>query len=220
MKKQVRSIVRKELKKDVEVKYVELHANEVPINVLGAATVANLSQVGQGSGPYERVGKKVRNIGIHIRGVLNNNSTVTQFCRMAVVQSKDQADINPATLIMASTGTGPATGATATDQSGGYTAGSVLSGLDTIYYKLSDAKVNVLSQWTMKLGSSNTLDGSNASIFNKFLKSKRTLEYSGTGNATCIKPIYLVIWAADASDDALSGNLELNYLATIYYTDM
>lgn len=219
MKKQVRSLVRKELKKDVEVKYVELHMNEQPLNVLGASTVYNLSQIGEGTGPYQRIGKKVRNIGIHIKGIINNNTNVTQFARFVVVQSKDDNPITAASLLQASTAAG-ATGGAAVDPSGGYVSGVPLSGLDTIYYKMADSKVSVLAQWTIKLGQSLVLDGSNAVMFNRFIKSKRTLEFKNSGDAQCSRPVYLIVWVADAPDDATTGTVELNSLCTTYYTDM
>jgi len=220
MKKAVRSIVRKELRKDAEVKYVTNTANEFPVTVLGAANVLAVSQIGEGTSPYQRIGKEVNMIGCHIKGVVTNNGTVTNFVRFALVQSKDDNPVTAASLIF-STGGVATTGTVATDQSGGYTTGAILSGLDTIYYKLSDAKLNVLKQWTIRLGKVSATDGTDSVLFSHFVKRKQKLLYRGTGDGTCSRPIYLIVWAAEGPDDSTAGNLvELNAVINTYFTDM
>nr|UTM74973.1 capsid protein [Tick-associated circular DNA virus] len=219
MKKQVRSIVRTELKKNVEVKYVEQHSNEKTLNVLGSALVINMSNIDEGTGPFQRIGKKVRCIGLHVKGIVNNNFAQTNFVRFALLQSKDQNPIDTTKLLFSSKG--PTTGdATLPDLSGGYAGGTILSGLDTIYYKLSDAKVNVLKQWVIRIGAGNDPSGKGAIMYNHFVKRKMDMIYNDTTGTSALKPIYLVIWTADANDDGPVGALvEVNQLATTYYTD-
>lgn len=221
MTRQVKTIVRNELKKNTELKYVQQHVNEYPITPLGAVTPILLTEIQEGTAPGQRIGKEVTCTGMHIKGVVANIGNVTNFVRFAVIQLKGASSIDSASdILFAKSGTIGAAGTITVSTGGGYQSGVPLTGLESIYYKLSDAKCTVLKEWTVKLGRTTTLDGSDSVMFNHFIKRKQKIQFLSTIGSSGSNPIFLCVWAAEGPDDTSVGNLiECSTLMTTYYVD-
>lgn len=208
--KAVKQYVRRTRPK-VETKQSWTHHNEVNLSTLSQGYTSTGPLISQGTNSLTRIGNKITASGMHLKGVLNNNSGSETTVRMLIV-GFDASNGDPS-LNLFRTG---ASGATA--------AISAVNGLDAMYYPINTIDLHVYYDTTYKLAGSATGNaGANVKVFQKFVKfNRRQIEYKG--NATGYSNqnwLYQIIWiAADTNDDTTSGTaVELSAMERFFYQD-
>jgi len=206
-KKYVRRVMPK-----TETKQVWAHHNEVQLSTLaqGYQSLA-VCQLSQGVNSNQRVGNVANFSAVHLRGVLNNNSTSESYVRMIVI-GYPSTNGDPTLNLFRSLPTGTTTGV------------SSVNGLDAIYYPLNKVELKVYTDKVYRLaGSATGNSGSNTRFFSQFIKfGGKKVEFkastTGTGNQSWM---YSIIWiASDANDDTSTGTaVELSCLERLYFRD-
>lgn len=205
-KKYVRRIMPK-----TEVKQTWSHTDEFPMNTLtqGNATNTNVGIVQSTSG-VARVGNSLNALGMHIKGVFNNNSTSESYMRMVVLSNDPKYDWTTSLFRNADTGT---------------VAGfSSVFGLNAMYYPLNKVDYTVRFDKVFKLaGSATGNSGSNTRMFSKYIKfggKKVTFKANTTGSGNQDWTYNTLFFAADANDDTSTGTaVETSCLERFFYTD-
>lgn len=205
MKRYVRRTVPK-----VETKQQWVHHNEVSLNTLSQGYLSNGPAIAQGNINAARISNVIHATGLHMKGVLNNNSGSESLVRALVVGYAAQGD--PSLNIFRNA----VTGATA--------AISAVNGLDAMYFPVNKVDYHVYYDKLIRVAGSATGNASaNVKTFSKFIKlNRRKIEYKGNtwgfGNQNWM---YSIIWiAADANDDTTTGTVvELSMLERFYFQD-
>jgi len=194
----------------VEMKNTWTHDNEVQLSTLTQGYIALGPAITQGLNAGNRIGSDINAKGLHLRGVLYNNSASESYVRGMVVGFPGTFD--PSTALFLNAGAGSTVGP------------SGINGLDAMYYPLNTDEMHVYWNQVFKLGgSASGTAGSNTRMFNKFVKfGGRRIAYKG--NVTGIGNQnwqYALIWiAGDANDDTTTGTaVELSQLARFFFTD-
>lgn len=207
----VRSVVRKELNKNVEIKRHYVHNNEVTVSTLSQGTNwYDLTSIDQGVNADERIGMEVMAKGIHLAGHLHNNGSTTNWVRMVVIQQHTQDDISSLSEVF---------------QKSGNTADfSSTVGMQAMYFPLQKVDFKVLYHRVFKLnpaGTAGLLDESR--MFKKFIKLNKKIKFQKdlSEGADLQRPRYwLGCWAAESPDDTgLGESIELSFLSRFYFTD-
>lgn len=208
--KAVKQYVRRTRPK-VETKQVWVHHNEVNLSTLAQGYTSTGPLVTQGTNSFARVGNNINASGLHLRGVLSNNSGSESMVRVIVVGFPGSNGDPSLNLFRASSG-----GSTA--------AVSAVNGLDAMYYPLNIAELHVYHDHVHKLaGSAAGNAGANAKTFMQFIKfNKRKIEYKGNttgyGNQNWMYQIIFI--AADTNDDTTLGTaVELSMIERFYFQD-
>lgn len=193
-----------------EVKVVWNHDNEVQLSTLSQGQYLSGPSITQGTGPSNRVGNDINSLGMHIKGVLYNNSTQESYVRA---------------IVLGCTGTQDPTASLFRYAAAGTTAGlSAVVGLDAMYQPLNKLDFKVYWDQVFKLGGSGSgAAGSNTRMFTKFIKfNKRKVQYQSTSTGAGSQNwLYKIIYiASDANDDTSTGTaVELSALTRYYFTD-
>ncbi len=168
------------------------------------------SHITSGAGAQQRVGNEISPKGLHIKGHLENRSSVanTMLVRMAIIRDNKE---------MAT----PFTGDNCLIKSN--TAVSLGSlGAESSYLGWNKTRYSVLFDHTRKLGAQNT-NGTDIQLFNKFKKlgGKADFTYAaGAPNAINTGNWQFVMWACDPDNAGQStSNVNGYFQCTGYYTD-
>jgi hypothetical protein len=206
-----KSVVRRELSKNIEMKRHYQLQNEVNVSTLSQGTNwYDLSAVDTGTGPNDRIGLQIRAKGLHVAGALHNNGSTTNYVRMIVIQQHSQDALSSASDVFQQ---GTATGDF-----------SDITGMKTMFYPLQKVDFKVLYHRIFKLNPAGTAGQNDESrMFRKFIKLDRTIRFENvtTEGDNVQRPRYwLGCWAAEAPDDpGLGENIELSFLSRFYFTD-
>lgn len=190
------------------------YVDEVNVNTVSQGQFYDMLYIGQGTDSQTRIGDEIKASGLHIKGVLRNNSTTTtNYVRMVVFWSKDTTNYTSSSdLFQLNAGT-----------SADFTNANV-AGLNSIYMPLNKAQITPIYDKVFRLGMTTSDDGGDTIFFNKFLKlHNRRIKYEGSAvGATNLAPrLHLGIWASEAPDDTGAGtNVELSCIHTLYFTDV
>lgn len=208
MTQQIRQVVRSQLRP--EVKCNTRGIDEASLSTLSQTPSAfSFCSIAQGTQDYERVGNKIKAIGLRLSGILYNNTTTTNYVRMLVLSQQ-----NPETD-MTSTSTNIL-------DTNAITSISSIPGLNTIYSPVNKLTYQVLYDKVIKLGSSSSVDGGQTYHFKKFIKLNKEVIYVGSSGVDCTRNnIRLLVWAAEAPDDVSVGvAVELSGYCSMYYIDV
>jgi len=133
--------------------------------------------ISQGTGPYQRVGGRVRMTGLHVKAFFKNNATTTEFIRVLLVRTTSDTDTAAATMELFQ------------DSNNGGTPGTIISSgtaATNILYAINKSKFKTLYDKVYKLGSTNSTDSRDVMLFNRFWKLNSQIKYdanqTGLGN--------------------------------------
>jgi len=211
-KKRVQSIAKSVVSKNLEVKSYMYGATEASLTTLTVGSFGNLfTGIAQGTANNERLGNKIKVIGIQIKGVYNNNSTVPVFVRHALLKMVDRA-------LPTST----------TDFFLGLTGGTVdtadlLGTSPTVMRPFSPLFVSK-SYWNRVYTLYSSSSDKFVTKFGKFIKFRRglTVQYNNTSSTVAnITPnLAFCQWAVESQNDLGAGvTVESSYQIRIFYTD-
>lgn len=191
-----------------EMKCDWFQLDEQAQNTLSQGTFTLFPSLTPGVGADGRISNEISARGMHMKGVLYNNSTSESYLRQVVI------------------GYAPPLNAmnnffhTAADHSTGAVTG--VNGLDAMYYPLNTTQLTVYYDKVFKLaGSATGNGGANTRMFSKFLKlGGKKLKFAGADNAPENWTYALIHIAADANDDTSTGtSVEVSATNRFYYSD-
>nr|QXP07597.1 MAG: putative capsid protein [Arizlama virus] len=186
--------------------------DELAVNPLTSSlNVAEISNIAQGSGMPNRNGNNVLAKGIHVKGVLHNNSaTRAVWARLLVVGVAGDCDLSTTTEFWDYQASGIP---------GDFTT---ITGLNMMYTKINKARINVKYDKMIKMGTTAALDGTNTKFFNKFIRLNHKITYDGNtyGFANQNYRYAVILLVAEAGDDTVGTDpVEYNMFSTLYFTD-
>lgn len=205
-------------------KYVKTHTPHVEVkreldgfseNIVSATITPYLNYeplIAQGSALNQRIGTQVKMIGIQLRTMLHNNSTITQMVRCLVLGCNSDTDTTPATMELFKDIS--AAGAVTTIQTSGTSFGNML-------YKVNDRKFKIYYDRTFKLGATSSADGQDVIFVKKFIKLNSLIKYEGnsTGVGNQSKRFIILYLTSDPALDASGGAIEITGNHFYYFTD-
>lgn len=211
--KAVKSYVNKKLRSEIELKKFYFNNVETPDSTTSLNAVDMVTMV-QGTGISQRVGNEVKLQGLHIKGVLHNNSTdLPIFCRTIVLYTKDELPISATTEMFTFID-----GTSASATSVGLASGSI----NTILTPLHKANIGtVLYDSVTKLGPQKSADGTNTRNYSKFIKlhgKKMHFANAGTSGVSSER-LFVINFYADATQDFAVATIEHSRFHTLWYTD-
>jgi len=211
-KRVIRQVVNRTLRSNLEVKSYMYGATEASLTTLTVGSFGNVfTGIAQGVANNERLGNKIRVLGIQIRGAYNNNSTVPVFVRHSMLRMVDRA-------LPTST----------TDFFLGLTGGTVdtadlLGTSPTVMRPFSPLFV-AKSYWNKVYTLYSSASDKFVTRFSRFIKFGRglTVQYNNTsstvGNIT--PNLAFCQWACESQNDLGAGvTVESTYQIRIFYTD-
>lgn len=204
--KRVASIAKKAVMKASETKKHSLEVVETTLSTNGGIDVQYPLQLPGTSGQGGRVGHKVNPIGIDIRGhIITQAQGSATIARVMVVRLKDMA-ANPVTELLET-------------NAGNVTASS--NDISKMYRRLNTDSFEILSSKYINL--TPNASGFNATrLFRMWvpLRKIRQLTYEG---AAATNPnrndVAIIVYAADAANDASNLLYEVSYNSTFYFKD-
>ena len=211
----IKKVVNRTLRSHLEVKKLQMVGTEVNVTSISPGTAANwfdpFGSIGQGTGSYQRIGNKIKVIGLSLKNMFNNNSTTQLWCRFAVFRCVDRANISTTSNIFES-GTG------------GNADFSAISGIQGIIRPFNLGNVKPVFQKVFKLSANSGEAANSFTRLNKFIKFPRGLEvrFNSTSTGTTnVFPLYQIgCWIAESPEDLGIGvTCEWSYVNTVYYTD-
>jgi len=194
----------------VEMKAQWNHDNEISLSTLSQGSITTGPAIAQGAQASARIGNKIQAMGLHIKGILFNNSTQESYVRMMVVGHNGTLD--------------PMANLFRTSAPGTVSQISTIPGLDLMYMPINKEELTVYHDRTFRLGgSASGTAASNTRMISKFVKfNGRKVTYEGLNYGNGYQNWqYSVIWmAADANDDTSTGTaVELSQLTRFYFKD-
>lgn len=207
-----KSVVRRELRKNVEMKRKYTAGTELTVSTLSQGTNwYDLSSIDLGTGRDNRIGHEIVAKGIHLTGALHNNGSTTNYVRMVVIQQHTQDALSSASDVFEKN--------VSNDDFSGTT------GMQTMYYPLQKVDFKVLYHRIFKLNPAGTAGIADESrMFKKFIKLNRKVRFeqqTAEGDNLQRPRYWFALWAAESPDDTgLGETIELSYLARFYFTDM
>lgn len=208
----VRTIVKRELARNVERKSLFTTMDEISINTLAPTSYYDtIAAIAQGTAYNQRIGNEIIVTGIHLKGIFHNNSaTDTVWVRVALFWYK---------------GTDVALGAGSTifeTTTGGQTDLASLAGTRSMTWPLNKSAVTPLWDTTFKLAALE--DGAqHTTARNKFIRLHKKVKYeAGSASGLLNQPrLCLGMWSSQSdADDAIGSVVEFSGFTRIYYTDM
>lgn len=173
-----------------------------------------LSNLSQGTGHGERVGREVRLTSIKIGNVLHNNSSGTHLVRVVLGVLKDQTIPGNTTEFL--------DGGLRSSVPYSFVQGGN-QGIAQLLAPINTAKFSVLYDRVHRIGAQATLDGTNTKLFNiyKKLNHKIKFEANTSGVSNQDKQLYIAAWTAEGADDASTGTtVEWHMQAELKYIDL
>lgn len=209
----VKKQIKREIRKNVEVKFYGQQWDEASVSTLNqdpSGHLRNMTTISQGVDKINRIGNKIHIIGLHVKGMLRNNGSGTNYLRFVALIPKnviDTVDTLDSTLLEDPNGSDVpvTTGAT---------------GLNAMYYPINKESHVVLMDKVFKVSAAN-VDGSDSRQFNMFKKLNRNAIFTST-SATSLRSnqVLCAIFAAEGPDDTSTGVfIEFHASARLYFTD-
>lgn len=202
-----------------EKKRVNTVAIEVPLNSISQGdTWIPLSNVNQGTGAFERVGKEITLRKLRFRGQIQNNANTTMIIRQVVGYFLDQGTPGVGTEMFEQSTRG---------STGGVTFSSIKGAVQEIltpYLLLNRAKFIPVYDRTFKIGNNAAVEGGNVALFDTTVSLRdRKIRFeqasSGTGNQDI--QLYAGAWCIEANADLTTGlAMEWTFNADVDYLDL
>lgn len=205
-------------------KYVKKHSPHVEVKrdldgfseqIVTASVTPYLNYeplIAQGTALNQRVGTKIKMIGIQLRTMFHNNSTLTQTVRCLVLGCNSDTDTTPATMeLFKDISTA---GAVTTIQTSGTSWGNML-------YRINDRKFKTYFDKVFTLGSVNSTDGKNVRILRKLVRLNTVINYEGnsTGVGNQSHRFIILYLTSDPGLDTSGGSIEITGNHFYYFTD-
>lgn len=213
-RKNMKSIARSEAKKvfnrNTETKCKWLDIDEASFTTLTQFYPYDPLQIVQGDGSYQRDGTEIRLQGMHLKGILHNNGTETNYVRMIVYRTDLDSNLGTSVGFFNTPHDDVDTPATVT-------------GLNQMYYPLDKTVAQkVYIDKVYKLSATTSTDGTHTRFFNHFIKLhnlKIKYQHNSTGAEACFPRLHVVFLTADADDDTVSQIIEGSCLVRTWYKD-
>lgn len=194
-------VVRDVVIKTSETKKHSHERIEKTLSSLGGLEYQSLVSLGQGAGAHQRIGHKVRAVGIDVRGHVNNNTTAAGILRLLVIRHKN-ASANPSSDLLETdvANQDPTTG-----------------DVSAIWRRVNGDSYEILGQRYL------TLDSAEKSFktFQVWIPLKRTLNYETSSALVPTEDrISLVAFCRATGNDGLTMTTELHYVSTLYFKDL
>lgn len=214
--KRVRRIANQALKNKVEVKRWTSGTMETSVNTLTQGTnwIQFAQPITQGTGSYNRVGDKIKVIGIQVKGYIYNGTAVPIWMRHAMLKSADKGALSTGSAIFMGT---------ASNQETDFTTETGMKCILRPFHPTAITKV--YRDKVVKLApNDSTAGGQNFRRFSFFQKFGRGLTVrfnsASTGTANTEPNVQWGMWCAEAPEDVSTGvNLEVSFQYTVFYTD-
>lgn len=212
-RKVIKKVVDRTLRSNVEVKrYMSAQTETVMASSTpGVNWIQFATAISKGTASDNRIGDKVKIIGIKVDFYLVNNTTYPAWVREAFIRLTDKEIIGDTTPILMGT-------------SNQGTDIKTTAGMASIMRQFHPVTVSsVYRNKTYKLSGNNSVDATHVRKLRFFKKFPRGLNV--TYNPTALGALYTQpnicwgLWCADAAEDANAVTIELSYQYTIYYTD-
>lgn len=205
-------------------KYVKRHSPKVEVkrdldgfseNVISATVTPYLNfepVIAQGTALNQRIGCEIKMLGIHLKGMLHNNSAITQTVRILVLGTTSDTDTTPATMeLFKDISTA---GAVTTIQTSGTSFGNML-------YKINDRKFKTYYDHVFKLGATGSTDAKDVALYNRYIKLNSIIKYeansTGVGNQN--KRFIILYLTSDPALDSGGGAIEITGNHYYYFVD-
>lgn len=193
-----------------EVKQAWTHHNEVNLNTLTQGYQSDGASIATAVSAVGRVGNAINCLGIHYRGVINNNSGSESVVRLIVVGHNGNQPVTSGLFRAAASNTVQGISST--------------NGLDAMYYPINKTDFHVYWDKLFKLGGVTGNSGaSSVRTFSKYIKlNRKKIEFHNAGTGTAGQSWYYTLLAisADANDDTTTGTVvEFSALERFYYVD-
>lgn len=205
----VSRVVRNVVRNMAEKKLKTATAVESSLSTVSQGSFWDPIAISQGSTSYTRTGDTIMLTGMHIKGHVHNNSTtVPNYVRLVILQTRRAADFSAATEIF--------------EAPSGDSDFSSITGMRAVYHPISDRNIKVLYNKVIRLGTSTTT-GENTRMFSKWIKLNQKIIFNeaGTGANETAPRLHIGAWAAEAPSDESTGEaVELSFLARTWFIDM
>lgn len=215
LNKTIKKVVNRTLNSNIELKRIENVGTEVAVSSLSTGAAANwfdpFSNIGQGSGSYQRQGNRIKVTGIELNNYFNNNSTTQIWLRFVVLKVYDRTVSGTSSSYFES-GTGSAT-----------TMAS-LNGMQSMMRPFHPAQVKPIYDRVIKM-SANSGEGANSfTRIKHFIKFPKGLIITYSGSSTGAgysEPFYQIgCFIAEAPEDIGVGvTCEWTYCNNVYFHD-
>lgn len=194
-----------------ETKKHTLQVTEVQCNSLVSPTGTNVHEVDyipNGAGYAQRIGHKIKGVGMNIRGHVIASSGRQQYVKMAVIRLKD----NSSEFITSGL-----------ENDGGNQ--SPVGGMETIWRRINTDAYEVLATRTFRLGTSSgggNFNDNATKMFKIWVPFRRTVGYDGAGaNPPKYNRVQIIWWSADALNDTVGTDVaEYSFCCDYYFKDM
>lgn len=211
--KKVKSIVHRALRSNVEVKkYMSAQVETTMSSTLpGNNWLQYAAAITKGTGSENRVGDKIKIVGIKMDYYLINNTNYPAWVRECFIRLTDKEIVNDTTPILMGT-------------SNQTTDVKTTIGMASMMRQFHPTSVSsVYRNKVYKLPGNTSTDATHVKKVRFFKKFPRglTIQYNPLAlGALYTEPnICWGIWCADAGEDANAVTVEISYQYTIYYTD-
>jgi len=204
-----KSYVKRMLPK-TELKRFVSYYDEITGSTLVEGSAVPLTNIGQGTASYMRIGNEICVKGLHIKGLFNNNAATPNYVRMMVLWSA--CDTN--------TSFGSAYYFAESNLAGTTGTISNVTGANMMYYPLNTKQFTPIYDKVFKLGGSG--DPSCTRMFSKFVKLNKRIKYiaNNYGDGLQDYQISVVYLYAESGDDTTSGQIvETSHVCRLWYSD-
>lgn len=209
-KKDAAAIVKRALRKNLELKMYNTSATEEVVSTLLQGDGSNwypLCSLTQGTTNFSRVGNQIRLQKLDIRGSLHNNASVSNLVRMVIFYFKDNVTVSASSDIFLA-------GTSGTDF-------AAITGITAMHYPLNPVKMTVLSDTVINLAKAGEYESTKTFRKTFDLKNKLIKFEGNTAGPDNQHPqLYMLVFAAEAANDTgLGTDIELSHYCRTSYTD-
>lgn len=214
--KRVQKITRKVLQSNLEVKRYMMSAVEQKVDTLVPGATTNWLQpivnIAQGTHSYDRVGSKIKVIGLQFKNFFHNNTTVPIWIRMVLLRVPAGTTMGPSSTLFMNT----------LNSEANFTA---VNGMNSMMKPIHPAFGKVMFNKVIKIIPSVATGESSGFIrYNRFFKFPRGINVqfneSGVTAGNLNTQLVFGVWAAEAPEDTTTGStIEWTYECNCFFTD-
>jgi len=221
----VKQYVKNQMRTNTELKRYEAQDQEKLEGLTASATVPmfthNVLLLAQGTASNERIGNEIRLQGVQLKGMFNNNTTLTTYVRIMIGYYIGNAELtSPVSEIVS----------LFKDNLGNSVSAQIVAAAGAKNYALMTTPTHPefwhpLYDKVLKIGPNTSTDGNNTRLFNKFIKlhNKKVIfdTLSGTTGAGYSTPRLQVIriYTDAPQDSSTAQTLEYSGLSQVWYRD-